>query len=78
MIRVTTMQVRPDGPRATELQVKGTLEDIVVDLAIIVRKVYVRFSREDQEAGDILRTVLIDIMTNPDLDFWNPEEDPFL
>lgn len=76
MISVTTMQVRADGTRATELQTKGSLEDIVVDLAFIVRTVYARLSREDHEAGDVLRTSLIDVMTNPDLGFWELEEEP--
>lgn len=76
MIRVMTMQARADGARAIELQMKGSLEDIAVDLASIVRKVYDRLSREDQEAGDVLRASLIDVMTNPDLDFWELEEEP--
>lgn len=76
MIRVTTMQVRADGPRSTELQVKGSLEDIVVDLASIVRTVYARLSREDQKLGDVFRIMFIDVMTNPDLDFWELEEEP--
>ena len=76
MIRVMTMQVRADGPRATELQVKGSLEDIVVDLASIVRTVYARLSREDQKAGDVFRIMFIDVMTNHDLDFWELEEEP--
>lgn len=76
MISVTTMQVRADGTRATELQVKGSLEDIVFDLATIVKKVYARLSYEDKEAGDVLRTVFIDVLTDPELDFWALEEEP--